>query len=166
MHLSHTNLSTFTRIHLGSNKANIINALKWLASGATAGDSLFFHYSGHGGTARDLGMVPMSAAAALPPSLPPLLPFSVPSYSFFYHHFGSNRYSPSFSFSKRVTARTEQKCKCLCLATNHPSLPPSFLPSDGDEVDNFDETILPVDFEEAGQILDDEIHVRREGGRE
>ena len=33
-------------------------------------------------------------------------------------------------------------------------------------MDGFDETILPLDFEEAGQILDDEIHVRREGGRE
>uniref|UniRef100_I2CPA5 Metacaspase n=1 Tax=Nannochloropsis gaditana (strain CCMP526) TaxID=1093141 RepID=I2CPA5_NANGC len=64
-------------------RTNILDALRWLVEGATAGDSLFFHYSGHGGTARDL---------------------------------------------------------------------------DGDEVDNFDETILPVDFEAAGQILDDEIH--------
>ncbi|GAB5037338.1 peptidase c14 [Nannochloropsis oceanica] len=81
------NIKTFTDEPGSGNemptRANIINALKWLASGATSGDSLFFHYSGHGGTARDL---------------------------------------------------------------------------DGDEVDNFDETILPSDFEEAGQILDDEIH--------
>jgi hypothetical protein len=30
-------------------RQNIINALYWLSSGAQAGDSLFFHFSGHGG---------------------------------------------------------------------------------------------------------------------
>jgi uncharacterized caspase-like protein len=34
-------------------KENIINALKWLIKDAKAGDSLFFHYSGHGGTEPD-----------------------------------------------------------------------------------------------------------------
>jgi len=29
--------------------ANMLKALKWLVDGAQAGDSLFFHYSGHGG---------------------------------------------------------------------------------------------------------------------
>ncbi|TFJ80379.1 hypothetical protein NSK_008286 [Nannochloropsis salina CCMP1776] len=76
---AHRRDMTFVRIP----QTNILDALRWLVEGATAGDSLFFHFSGHGGTARDL---------------------------------------------------------------------------DGDEVDNFDETILPVDFESAGQILDDEIH--------
>jgi len=55
-----------------------------------------------------------------------------------------------------------------------PSLPP-FLPSrslffhysghggsvrdqNGDEADEMDETILPIDHERAGQIIDDEIH--------
>lgn len=64
-------------------RTNILNSMKWLAEGAKAGDSLFFHYSGHGGTFRDL---------------------------------------------------------------------------DGDEVDGYDETILPCDFEESKQILDDDIH--------
>jgi Caspase domain. len=32
---------------------NIINGMKWLVQGARSGDSLFFHYSGHGGTASD-----------------------------------------------------------------------------------------------------------------
>ena len=34
-------------------RANIINACKWLVDGAKKGDSLFFHYSGHGGSQRD-----------------------------------------------------------------------------------------------------------------
>lgn len=34
-------------------KANIINAMRWLVSGACANDSLFIHYSGHGGQIRD-----------------------------------------------------------------------------------------------------------------
>ncbi|ORX46390.1 hypothetical protein BCR36DRAFT_102920 [Piromyces finnis] len=62
---------------------NIIEAMKWLVEGAQPGDSLFFHYSGHGGTATD---------------------------------------------------------------------------KEGDETDGFDETIIPLDFQSKGQILDDEIY--------
>jgi len=63
---------------------NIIEGMKWLVQGAKSGDSLFFHYSGHGGTARDN--------------------------------------------------------------------------SDTDETDGFDETILPLDYQSAGQIVDDVIY--------
>ncbi|KAA8494504.1 Metacaspase-1 [Porphyridium purpureum] len=62
---------------------NIIDALRWLIGGVTAGDSLFFHFSGHGSQVRD---------------------------------------------------------------------------TNGDEEDGYDETILPVDFQRAGQIVDDELH--------
>jgi len=62
---------------------NILNAMKWLVKGAKAGDSLVFHYSGHGGTVKD---------------------------------------------------------------------------KDGDEIDGFDESILPCDYLENGQIIDDEIY--------
>jgi len=62
---------------------NIIEGMKWLVSGAKPGDSLFFHYSGHGGTAKD---------------------------------------------------------------------------SDSDEADGYDETILPLDYQSAGQIVDDVIY--------
>uniref|UniRef100_A0A7S0YE44 Peptidase C14 caspase domain-containing protein n=1 Tax=Polytomella parva TaxID=51329 RepID=A0A7S0YE44_9CHLO len=64
-------------------KRSIFNAIQWLVTGARAGDSLIFHFSGHGGQKRD---------------------------------------------------RT------------------------GDEEDGYDETILPTDFETAGQIIDDEIN--------
>jgi len=62
---------------------NIINGMKWLVEGAKPGDSLFFHYSGHGGTAKD---------------------------------------------------------------------------SENDEIDGFDETILPLDYQKTGQICDDVIY--------
>jgi hypothetical protein len=62
---------------------NIIRAMHWLVSGAQTNDSLFLHYSGHGGQTKDL---------------------------------------------------------------------------DGDEDDGYDETIYPLDFQQAGQITDDEIH--------
>eukprot|EP01117_Protostelium_nocturnum_P005323 TRINITY_DN1938_c0_g1_i1.p1 TRINITY_DN1938_c0_g1~~TRINITY_DN1938_c0_g1_i1.p1 ORF type:complete len:462 (-),score=171.94 TRINITY_DN1938_c0_g1_i1:214-1599(-) len=64
-------------------RANMMAAMKWLVTGAASGDSLFFHFSGHGSQVRD---------------------------------------------------------------------------TNGDEDDGFDETILPVDFQSAGQIVDDEIH--------
>jgi hypothetical protein len=35
-------------------RANILNAFRWLREGAKAGDSLIFHYSGHGGSVKDL----------------------------------------------------------------------------------------------------------------
>ncbi|KIM80480.1 hypothetical protein PILCRDRAFT_73139, partial [Piloderma croceum F 1598] len=35
-------------------KENIINAMQWLVRGAAPNDSLFFHYSGHGGQTKDL----------------------------------------------------------------------------------------------------------------
>jgi len=35
-------------------KANIFRAMQWLVSGAQPNDSLFFHYSGHGGQTQDL----------------------------------------------------------------------------------------------------------------
>ncbi|KAL2115029.1 hypothetical protein VTJ04DRAFT_10692 [Mycothermus thermophilus] len=35
-------------------KANIIRAMHWLVRGAQPNDSLFFHYSGHGGQTKDL----------------------------------------------------------------------------------------------------------------
>ncbi|KZP21196.1 peptidase C14 [Athelia psychrophila] len=35
-------------------KENIINAMKWLVRDAQPNDSLFFHYSGHGGQTKDL----------------------------------------------------------------------------------------------------------------
>jgi metacaspase-1 len=35
-------------------KANILRAMQWLVTGAQANDSLFLHYSGHGGQTADL----------------------------------------------------------------------------------------------------------------
>ncbi|KAI1186265.1 caspase domain-containing protein [Nemania serpens] len=64
-------------------KANIIRALEWLVRDAQPNDSLFLHYSGHGGQAADL---------------------------------------------------------------------------DGDEEDGNDEVIYPVDFKEAGHLVDDDLH--------
>eukprot|EP01062_Namystynia_karyoxenos_P048317 TRINITY_DN3673_c0_g2_i1.p1 TRINITY_DN3673_c0_g2~~TRINITY_DN3673_c0_g2_i1.p1 ORF type:complete len:597 (+),score=160.53 TRINITY_DN3673_c0_g2_i1:109-1899(+) len=66
-------------------KAEILRAFQWLASNNKPGDTLFFHYSGHGGQVRD---------------------------------------------------------------------------KDGDEGDGYDETLIPVDFKQAGQITDDEIFAR------
>jgi len=62
--------------------ANIMKGFDWLVEGAQPGDSLFMHYSGHGGSVRD---------------------------------------------------------------------------QDGDEADGMDETMIPVDYQRAGQIRDDEI---------
>jgi hypothetical protein len=62
---------------------SIIAAMQWLVKDAQPGDSLFLHYSGHGGQQAD---------------------------------------------------------------------------QDGDEEDGTDETILPLDFEKVGMIIDDEIH--------
>ncbi|GAV50236.1 hypothetical protein ZYGR_0U00920 [Zygosaccharomyces rouxii] len=64
-------------------KANMLRAMHWLVNGAMPNDSLFFHYSGHGGQTKDL---------------------------------------------------------------------------DGDEVDGMDDVIYPVDFEMAGDIVDDIMH--------
>ena len=64
-------------------RANILAGFKWLRSGANAGDSLILHYSGHGGSVKDL---------------------------------------------------------------------------DGDEEDGFDETLIPLDNDSAGHIVDDEVH--------
>ncbi|KAI0041915.1 hypothetical protein FA95DRAFT_1564901 [Auriscalpium vulgare] len=62
---------------------NMLRAMQWLVRDAQPNDSLFFHYSGHGGQTKDL---------------------------------------------------------------------------DGDEDDGFDEVIYPVDFKEAGHIVDDDMH--------
>jgi len=64
-------------------KQVILAGFQWLLNGAKAGDSLFFHYSGHGSQVRD---------------------------------------------------------------------------TNGDEADFLDETILPVDFKSAGQIIDDDLN--------
>lgn len=64
-------------------KDNIINSMKWLVKDAQPGDSLFFHFSGHGGKVKD---------------------------------------------------------------------------KNGDEIDGFDETIMPLDYGKKGQIVDDEIY--------
>lgn len=64
-------------------RKNILEAMKWLVNGARAGDSLFFHFSGHGSQVRD---------------------------------------------------------------------------TSGDEADGYDETILPMDYQTAGHIVDDEIY--------
>lgn len=39
--------------HNSPTHANIVNAFRWLVQDAQAGDSLFMHYSGHGGYVRD-----------------------------------------------------------------------------------------------------------------
>jgi hypothetical protein len=39
--------------HLQPTRQNILEAMRWLVRGATAGDSLFFHFSGHGATVED-----------------------------------------------------------------------------------------------------------------
>jgi len=64
-------------------RKNMLNAMKWLVQGSKPGDSLFFHFSGHGSQKKD---------------------------------------------------------------------------QDGDEVDGYDETILPVDYKKSGQIVDDEMN--------
>ncbi|TGJ81857.1 hypothetical protein E0Z10_g6924 [Xylaria hypoxylon] len=64
-------------------KANIIRAMQWLVKDAQPNDSLFLHFSGHGGQTKDLS---------------------------------------------------------------------------GDEDDGFDEVIYPVDFKQAGHIVDDDLH--------
>lgn len=66
-------------------RANILAAFQWLVQGAKSGDSLFVHYSGHGGSQRDTD-------------------------------------------------------------------------PNTDEVDGMDETLIPVDYEKAGVIVDDDIH--------
>lgn len=66
-------------------KANMLRAMGWLVKDARPNDSLFFHYSGHGGQTED---------------------------------------------------------------------------TDGDEDDGYDEVIYPVDHQQAGHIVDDEIHFR------
>ncbi|KAJ3808499.1 peptidase C14, caspase domain-containing protein [Lentinula lateritia] len=63
-------------------RRNMIEAMRWLVQSARCHDSLFFHYSGHGGQTKDL---------------------------------------------------------------------------DGDEVDGMDEVIYPVDFQQKGHILDDDL---------
>ncbi|KAE9396721.1 hypothetical protein BT96DRAFT_1021227 [Gymnopus androsaceus JB14] len=63
-------------------RSNMINAMHWLVQSAHYSDSLFFHYSGHGGQTKDL---------------------------------------------------------------------------DGDEIDGMDEVIFPVDFQQKGHILDDDL---------
>jgi len=68
--------------HSSPTSANIMDGMKWLADTAQPGDSLFVHYSGHGGQIKD---------------------------------------------------------------------------DNGDEEDGMDETIIPVDFRQAGQIRDDTI---------
>lgn len=65
------------------NRKNMLNAMRWLVQGSKPGDSLFFHFSGHGSQKKD---------------------------------------------------------------------------QDGDEVDGYDETILPVDYKKSGQITDDEMN--------
>lgn len=71
-------------VHSGKpTRRNIREAMAWLVSGARAGDSLFFHFSGHGSQVRD---------------------------------------------------------------------------TSGDEADGYDETILPMDYQTAGHIVDDEIY--------
>lgn len=64
-------------------KNNILRGMQWLVKDARPNDTLFFHYSGHGGQTEDL---------------------------------------------------------------------------DGDEDDGYDETIYPVDFQQAGHIVDDQMH--------
>eukprot|EP01094_Clydonella_sp_ATCC50884_P017203 TRINITY_DN2950_c0_g1_i1.p1 TRINITY_DN2950_c0_g1~~TRINITY_DN2950_c0_g1_i1.p1 ORF type:complete len:375 (-),score=181.60 TRINITY_DN2950_c0_g1_i1:231-1355(-) len=66
-------------------RANIIAGMRWLVEGAKEGDSLFFHYSGHGGSVKDDT-------------------------------------------------------------------------GESDEADGMDETFIPLDYKEAGMILDDEVH--------
>lgn len=39
--------------HENPTKQNIMDGMSWLVEGASAGDSLFFHYSGHGASVRD-----------------------------------------------------------------------------------------------------------------
>ena len=39
--------------HENPTKANIQQAFAWLVQGARAGDNLFLHYSGHGGSMKD-----------------------------------------------------------------------------------------------------------------
>lgn len=71
-------------VHTGKpTRKNILEAMKWLVDGARAGDSLFFHFSGHGSQVRD---------------------------------------------------------------------------TSGDEADGYDETILPMDYQSSGHIVDDEIY--------
>ena len=64
-------------------RKNILDAFRWLRANAKAGDSLIFHYSGHGGSVKD---------------------------------------------------------------------------TDGDEEDGMDETLIPVDYQKSGHIVDDEVH--------
>jgi len=39
--------------HESPTKDNMVSAMKWLVKGAKAGDTLFFHYSGHGTSVKD-----------------------------------------------------------------------------------------------------------------
>ncbi|ORY90682.1 caspase domain-domain-containing protein [Leucosporidium creatinivorum] len=69
--------------HIQPTRANILDAMQWLVKDAEPNDSLFFHYSGHGGQVED---------------------------------------------------------------------------RNGDEEDGFDESIVPLDYKTAGQIIDDDMH--------
>ena len=80
---SHDEIRQDDGAHRSPTYDNIINAFRALVSETQAGDSCFFHYSGHGGRLRD---------------------------------------------------------------------------EDGDEEDGYDETLIPVDYQSAGQIRDDVVY--------
>lgn len=46
-------------------KANILTTMKWLVDGAQPGDSLFFHYSGHGSQGKHTLLFAISDAYTL-----------------------------------------------------------------------------------------------------
>jgi len=52
-YLGFSNAQTRVLLDNRASKANILDRLKWLVTGAKAGDHLIFHYSGHGSQIRD-----------------------------------------------------------------------------------------------------------------
>lgn len=142
-------------------RANMIAAMKWLVTGAQKGDSLFFHYSGHGSQVKDLGeffiffcsicikmdfsvfilrAAKVCLCAALQHVQKQLQPQQKCRDNFILIQL-------HFSSYLCVIIRLFQNSSVYCFIEIKLSVV--------DEDDGYDETILPVDFQQAGQIVDD-----------
>ncbi len=119
-------------------KQNILRACHWLVKGARPNDSLFFHFSGHGGQTKDLDGKHRSTS--------PLQIHSPPSLSLsLSQHSSHSTISPPHFEDKGTNWFGETLADFANIAQ-------------GDEPDGYDEVIYPLDFRTTGHIVDDELH--------
>ncbi len=136
-------------------RQNMMEGFRWLIAGCQPGDSLFFHYSGQSPWNYSWHTHNQTVSSRLKAMLACLPLVALLCQSCSRVEGVVILISQKVSLISRGRSPSPNSKSALCFIAGHGS---QSRDASGDEADGMNETLCPTDFQQAGQIIDDEIN--------